>query len=277
MIHRLYPGGKKKAFHISYDDGVEQDIPFINLLNRYGIKGTFHLNSGLMESEFSWIHPSGRVIKRLPPEAVAEVYAGHEVASHTLTHPSLYDLSEEEVLYQMGKDKENLERYWGKEVLGFAVPFDYYDDGIARCAQKCGFAYARTSQESYSYVPPTDVFHWAAGSYHVMPGFLPFVEGFFETEEELALCQIVGHSYDLDTENLWETMERILQRVAREENIISMTHIQLVTYLNAMYRVQITEAGIYNSTDQELWFSNETRTFSVKPGQTWDFSIGKGR
>ena len=32
---RLYPGGKKKAFNITYDDGVLQDARFVALLNRY--------------------------------------------------------------------------------------------------------------------------------------------------------------------------------------------------------------------------------------------------
>ena len=44
----LWPGGKRKAFTISYDDGVTQDIRLIELLNKYQIKGTFNLNSGLL-------------------------------------------------------------------------------------------------------------------------------------------------------------------------------------------------------------------------------------
>lgn len=44
-MKKLYPGGKKKAFNITYDDGVLQDQRFVALLNRYGIKGTFNLNS----------------------------------------------------------------------------------------------------------------------------------------------------------------------------------------------------------------------------------------
>ena len=56
MIRKLYPGGKAKAFNISYDDGVIQDIRFVELLNRYGLKGTFNLNYGLMKSGFTWQH-----------------------------------------------------------------------------------------------------------------------------------------------------------------------------------------------------------------------------
>ena len=61
---KLYPGGKKKAFNITYDDGVLQDERFVALLNKYGIKGTFNLNSQLMREEFSWVHPS-RSISRM--------------------------------------------------------------------------------------------------------------------------------------------------------------------------------------------------------------------
>ena len=81
---KLYPGGKKKAFNITYDDGVLQDERFVALLNRYGIKGTFNLNSQLMQEEFSWTHPNGMQVKRLPPERVKHLYDGHEVASHTI-------------------------------------------------------------------------------------------------------------------------------------------------------------------------------------------------
>ena len=37
-----YPGGKKKALTLSYDDGVEQDIYLIELMKKNGLKGTFN-------------------------------------------------------------------------------------------------------------------------------------------------------------------------------------------------------------------------------------------
>ena len=69
----------------------------------------------------------------------------------------------------------------------YAVPFDYYDERIADCVKELGFAYGRDSRETYAYCPPEDYYFWSAGTYHVMPGFREFVEGFFEAEEEFTL------------------------------------------------------------------------------------------
>ena len=44
---RFAESGKKKAVTFSYDDGISQDIRLIEILNRYGLKATFNLNSGL--------------------------------------------------------------------------------------------------------------------------------------------------------------------------------------------------------------------------------------
>jgi hypothetical protein len=265
MIRKLYPNGRKKAFNITYDDGIIQDIRFVEMLNKYGLKGTFNLNSELMKQEFEWTHESGLVVKRLPQDVVVELYKGHEVASHTLTHPYMENLTEDEILYQMGQDKKNLEELFQREILGFALPFDYYSDLIADCAKKCGFSYARMSEERYSYAPPEEYFYWAAGAFHISSKFAEFVDGFFEADEELALCQIVGHSYDLDTENMWEQMETILKRVAEDEDVISMTNLELVQYLKAMRSAVISEDGIKNHSDMELWFEKDGEIFSVKP------------
>ena len=143
MIVRCYPEGKQKAFNITYDDGILQDVRFVALLNKYGLKGTFNLNSALMEQKFEWIHETGMTVKRLGVAAVRHLYDGHEIASHTLTHPYLQDKTEEQLMWEIGEDKRRLEALFGREVAGFGVPFDYYDETIARCVQRCGFTYGR--------------------------------------------------------------------------------------------------------------------------------------
>ena len=268
MVRKLYPGGKNKAFNITYDDGVLQDIRFVSLLNRFALKGTFNLNSQLMEDEFTWTHPNGMEVRRLGINAVQGLYDGHEIASHTLTHPYMHELPEFEILRQLGEDKRRLESIFGQEVQGFAVPFDYYSDLIARSAEVCGFEYARMSEFSLSYAPCTDWYHWKTGVYHIMPELVPFVEGFLKTEEELAVCQIVGHSYDLDTENLWETMERICSAVAEQDEVWACTNLELVRYLKAMTQFDGT-----NRSNIDLWFDLDGKVYVLHPGEGLELDL----
>jgi hypothetical protein len=267
QVKKLYPGGKEKAFNITYDDGVEQDVPFITMLNRYGIKGTFNLNSELMRTEFSWRHPSGADIKRLGVDAVRHLYDGHEVASHSLTHPYMRELTDEELRRQMGEDKRNLEQLFCREVAGFALPFRYYDQRIADCAKACGFEYSRMSEFSLTYAPCTDWYYWKTGVYHIMPELKSFVQGFLETDRELAVCQIVGHSYDLDTENLWQTMEDICDAVSRRDEIWKCTNLELVRYLRAMEQVEISEDSIHNHSNIPLWFWIDGKKVVINPAE----------
>ena len=165
-IQRLYPGGLGKAFNISYDDGVLQDVRFVALLNKYGLKGTFNLNSGLMRSEFTWVHESGLPVTRLPESAALALYGGHEVASHTLTHPYMDSLSRGEILFQLTTDRMNLENLFNREILGFAVPFLYYSDEIADCVRQSGFTYARISEVTNDFSVPKDPFCWRGSKFH---------------------------------------------------------------------------------------------------------------
>ncbi len=234
MEKRLYPGGKKKVFTVSYDDGITQDVRFISLLNRYGIKGTFNLNSELMQTESTWVHETGMVVKRLSPAAAQGLYDGHEIASHSLTHPYFEEKPRAFVLHEMGQDRENLRSLFGQEVSGFAAPFDYWSPLMAECAKECGFEYSRISEISHSYALPEDLYYWRPGIFHLEKELDEYVDGFLETDEELAICQIVGHSYDLDAENLWEKMEDIFRRVSQAEDVAFMTTIEIVRHLKAL-------------------------------------------
>ena len=101
-----------------------------------------------------------------------------------------------------------------------------------------------------------------------MPGLRDFAEGFFHTQEELALCQIVGHTYDLDAENMWDYMEAVLKRVAEDESIASMTNLELVRYLKAMRSAVITGDEIKNPSALQLWFEWNGNPICVAPGET---------
>ena len=86
-----------------------------------------------------------------------------------------------------------------------------------------------------------------------------------DTDEELALLQIVGHSYDLDAENMWDKMESVFLRIASQNDILPMTTIELIEYLQAMDQAEITDRYIQNNSVISLWFSINGVPCEVKP------------
>ena len=64
-----FPEGRSKVLTMSYDDGRIHDKRLVEIFNKYGIKGTFHLNSG-------WMDPD---LVQMRDEAVM-LYAGHEIS-----------------------------------------------------------------------------------------------------------------------------------------------------------------------------------------------------
>ena len=85
----------KKAVTFSYDDGITQDRRLVEIFNRYGMKCTFNLNTGIQSAE-SFFQIEKVHIERMEQEGLANLYRGHEIALHGLTHASPSELTKRE-------------------------------------------------------------------------------------------------------------------------------------------------------------------------------------
>ena len=83
----------RKIFLLSFDDGTVHDRRFVELLNRYRIPCTFNLNSGLLGTPNLLIRQDMTIAHcKFRPVEVPRVYAGHEIAGHSLYHASPVDI-----------------------------------------------------------------------------------------------------------------------------------------------------------------------------------------
>lgn len=125
----IFPNGKSKAFTMSYDDGTIHDRRLVEIMNRYGIRGTFNLNAGFL-GQTCWIGGlHGKLdISKIEPDEVPTLYAGHEIAGHGLNHASPTDIGSSAYFYETIEDKAALEHLTGKLVRGYAYPFGAYDE-----------------------------------------------------------------------------------------------------------------------------------------------------
>jgi peptidoglycan/xylan/chitin deacetylase (PgdA/CDA1 family) len=226
-MHNFQLSGKMKAITFSYDDGVTQDIRLIELLNKYNLKCTFNLNSELLGTGGILPIPPSRIAHyKIRPEDVASVYDGHEVAVHTLTHPRLPELPDEEVVRQVEQDRLRLSELAGYEVIGMAYPCGGVnnDDRVAEIIKKnTGVKYARALETNGSFDLQDNLYRFQATIYHHAEW-----DKLFETAEKfLALdtdkpqiLYIWGHSYEFDIyPERWGEFEELCQMISGKSDI----------------------------------------------------------
>lgn len=202
-----------KYFILSIDDGTVYDEKVIAILNRHHIKGTFNLNSGL--DDFVWYN-EGRPVCRLTLKDNVKLYEGHEVASHSLTHPHLTALHDDHIGYEVGVDKENLERIFKRPITTFAFPFEDFDErSINRIKAIDGFTAIRVSEIDPSFRFPIDPYHIKITSLNVKEAIELFPR--FLKEKDAELFVFVSHAYDFEFENTYDLLEKLCEMVEKSE------------------------------------------------------------
>ena len=223
----------KKALTFSYDDGVTQDERLIEIFNKYGLKGTFNLNSELLGKPGELIRNEVHVNHtKIKPEDVKRIYDGHEVAVHTLTHPLLQKESEEEIIRQIEKDRENLSKLAGYEVVGMAYPNCAPDDRIvAITKEKTGVKYSRSTLVTYDYNPSPKMHDYHGTVYHHEDWDKMFELGekFLKLETETPqIMYIWGHAYEFDVyPERWQQFEQFCEMMSKRSDIFYGTNTQV--------------------------------------------------
>ena len=257
-----FPKGRAKALTLSYDDGTEQDIRLIRIMNQNGLKGTFNLNSGRFAPEGT-VYPPEEFHRKLSVRQVKEVYtdSGHEVAVHGLTHPFLEKLPESMAMWELLKDRENLENTFRTIVRGMAYPFGTCNDTVVECLKKAGLVYGRTTISSHSFDIPADWFRLQATCHHNDPELMPLVRKFIEEmpAREPWMFYLWGHSFEFETGDNWEVIEEFAAFAGGHEDVWYATNIQIHDYVQAYWRLEFSVDGrqVYNPTVTEL-FSKKT-------------------
>ena len=224
--------GKKKAITFSYDDGVLQDRRTIDILNKYGLKATFNLNSGLLGlTRTLKIETNGGFVDHssVQEKDVKYIYEGHEVAAHTLTHPFLPKQSDEEITRQVEKDRLALSEMVGYEVIGMAYPCGgaNSDNRVAQIIRKTtGIQYARTITSTHSFDLQNNLYGLNPTLHHDEAlKQLDLIETFLSSKFDApALLYIWGHSFEFDARNTWDSFEELCRMLSGRQDVFYGTN-----------------------------------------------------
>ena len=221
--------GKLKAITFSYDDGTTHDIALIELLNKYNLKCTFNLNSELLGTNNILLRENKNIAHyKIAPQDVKGVYDGHEVAVHSLTHPTLVGLEEDEIIRQVEQDRINLSELVGYEVVGMAYPNGPNDDRVAGILRdKTGVKYARTTTLTDSFDRQENLYRFNPNIYHIMDPDRLFSMGkeFLELKaDKPQILYIWGHSFEFDYNNGLVMLEEFFKMISGKDDIFYGTN-----------------------------------------------------
>lgn len=224
----MYPDNKMKAVTFSYDDGIKQDIRLIELFNKYNLKCTFNLNTGIDIEKSNWLN-NGLYIERMANEGLTELYKGHEIAAHSLTHALLTELSTNDVIKEMNDNIYNIEQLFGNKVLGMAYPFGEYNDKVVEILKNTGIKYARTISSTGRFDIQQDLLRFSPTCHHNDKNLMNLAEEFMAMKPTTEkIFYIWGHSYEFDLDNNWDMMEEFCKLISNRNDIFYGTNSEIL-------------------------------------------------
>ena len=220
--------GKMKAVTLSYDDGVEQDIRLIALLDKYGMKGTFNLNPDRQQYTDTF-QKSAVTVHHLDWKELPRVYANHEVAGHSCTHPHLENLDGERLREEIITCQDQLSQHFGRSMYGFAYPYGTYNDQVLAVEREAGIRYSRTCVQRCDFSLCENLLELSTTCRHANPDLLRLAEQFVALQPDTPqLFYLWGHSYEFDELNNWDLMEDFCRIISGHDDIFYGTNSEVL-------------------------------------------------
>lgn len=222
--------GKMKAVTFSYDDCTTQDIRLVELFNKYGVKATFNVNSELLGNENELIRKGVRIRHdKIDANEIKKIYEGHEVAVHTLTHPYLQEIEDDnEIIRQIEEDRKNLENLVEYEICGMAYPCNGNDaDRVAQIIKEStAIKYARTTISTYNFNLQDNLYQFNPTVHHDdFDNLFRLGEEFVKLKADTPkLFYIWGHSFEFDIFDDWGNFEEFLKFISGRSDVFYGTN-----------------------------------------------------
>ncbi len=252
-----FPGGKRVTVTLSFDDGRQSDRKLVEIFNSLGLRATWNLNSGLLDT------PS-----HLSSTELVSLFENHEVAAHSVSHPCLDDLDAPQMWAELFNDKCALEDALGEPVRGLAYPYGDYSARVIETIRPLGFAYARTCDNNAKPFPWNEPLAWPTTCYQNANDSWPDEFSRRYTADESFCFFVWGHAWEF--ENDWKRATRLYSRVAGLPDVWYATNIELWDYERARLSVVIAanKRSAFNPSALPVWLRVDGELREIGGGQT---------
>lgn len=140
-------GNAARKFVITFDDGyasvAQHAAP---VLREHGFTAIQFVVAGEIGGSNTWDITEGEIATPLMDAGQIREWlrAGHEIGSHTISHPRLTRLSPSELREEVGASKRRLEDEFGVPIRHFCYPYGDYDQRVVEAVVSAGYETACT-------------------------------------------------------------------------------------------------------------------------------------
>jgi peptidoglycan/xylan/chitin deacetylase (PgdA/CDA1 family) len=149
-----------KVVSVTFDDGfADVRRHALPILERHAIPATLFAVTRYLGGVNEWmdrsVFPSRRIMSAMELRDVQA--AGVEIGSHTVSHPSMVELSLEEAGREAMESKTTLEQLLGRPVRYFAYPYGRFNLTAKNAVHAAGYRAACSTRSGFN-SPSTDVY-----------------------------------------------------------------------------------------------------------------------
>ena len=265
-----FPGFLYKACTLSYDDGVVHDKRLVEIMRKYGLKGTFNVNSRSLD----------RGEKYLSAEEMREVYGDDmEIALHGFNHLSLARVTPDLAIRDVVADRDNLERTFGRIIRGMAYANGSYSDDVVAMLRLAGVVYSRTTKATYGFELPEEWLTLHPTCHHRVPELFELLDKFLGEPEnpnriKPELFYLWGHSYEFPRDDNWDVIERFGQKMSEHSDVWHATNMQIYSYVKAYESLVFSSdfTMVYNPSAIDVYLFVRGKNVVAKAGETVFFA-----
>ncbi len=231
-------GTPKKYFTIRFDDGITQDARIMEILRRYGLDCcTFYINTGLYGANWEWVgqqfkRPDVTHLRYTRSELASGIYNGFDVGAHTLTHESLKNLVDRQVVREVKTDANNIAKLTGYAPVGLAWPggdTEWNERNVRAILAGTNIRYGSCTTRTGDFSLPTYFMQWQPTCGFSDGDCLALLDRFIAAEPtEDMLFFVWSHGYELDLYHSWDKFETMIATIAAaaetDDSIVFVTN-----------------------------------------------------
>ena len=145
-IYNVQTDEKKVAFTMNCAWNADDIDSILETLKNNNVKITFFIVG-------DWIDKFPEAVKKINSE-------GHEIASHSNTHPHVNNLSYEENIKEIEESNKKIDNITGKKTKVYRPPYGEYNDTVIKAAQDKGYYCIQWSLDTLDYTGITGEEMW---------------------------------------------------------------------------------------------------------------------